>query len=143
MKFVDLFITYINRSILWRKILSHIIFQFSGQRTLDLLSARWQRSACKAKRAINCSLTRLIDRNKLRSIYIFLKNSNLSTNDFITSDFTIIKKVLHRIGEVFVEIFRLMIQLFRAIWKSRCKYYKYRSLYSRYSSYNVSQISCL
>jgi len=130
MKFVDLFITYINRSILWCKILSHIISQFSGQRTLDLLSARWQRSACKAKRAINCPLTRLIDRNKLRSIYIFLKNSNLSTNDFITSDFTIIKKVLHRIfhREVSVEMFRLMIQLFRAIWKSRCKYYKYCSL---------------
>lgn len=61
-----------------------IVSQFSGQRTLGLSPARCQRSARKVKRAINCPLTRLIDRNKLRSIYIFLKNSNLSANDFIT-----------------------------------------------------------
>lgn len=120
MKFIG-FITYVNRSILRRKYC--IVSQFSGQRTLDLLPARWQRFACKVKRAINCSLTRLIDRNKLRSIYIFLKNNNLLANDFITSNFTIIEKILHWVhGKLFVTIFSLMMHLFRAIQKSRCKY---------------------
>jgi len=108
MKFIG-FITYVNRSILRRKYC--IVSQFSGQRTLDLLPARWQRFACKVKRAINCPLTRLIDRNKLRSIYIFLKNNNLLANDLL---YPTIIEILGARKTLCVEIFSLMMHLFRA-----------------------------
>lgn len=110
---IDLLIYYVYQQI--NIALLNIVLYLSSavKEPSDLLPARWQRSACKAKRAISCPLTRLIDRNKLRAIYIFLKNRNLSTNNFITSDFTIIEKILYRMHrKLFVEIFRLTIQNF-------------------------------
>lgn len=94
--------THIGRSILQR----NILYCTSVKRSKNprLSPVRSQKSAREAKRAINCPLTRLIDRYKLRSIYIFLKNSNFSRRtDFIMSD---IRKVLRRMHrKFFVEYF--------------------------------------
>lgn len=75
MKLLDIhrYIHYIHRQV--NTAMQNIILHFSlAVKEPSSLSppVRWQKKK-RAREVINCSLTRLIDRNKLRSIYIFLK----------------------------------------------------------------------